>query len=58
MRDSDFDVGMHALDIGPKGMRIAGLFTSDGDVIPSAEPIDLPRTAGQERALDRDAEQS
>jgi circadian clock protein KaiC len=58
MRDSDFDVGMHAVDIGPKGMRIAGLFTSDGDVIPSAEPIDLPRTAGQERALDRDAEQS
>lgn len=44
MRDSDFDVGLHALEISAHGMRIAGVFASDGDVIPSAEPIDPPRT--------------
>jgi len=43
MRDTDFDVGVHAVGIGKLGMRIAGLFTSDGDVIPSAERIDPPR---------------
>lgn len=42
MRDSDFDVGLHEVQIGPKGMRIAGIFASDGDVIPSAEPIKPP----------------
>jgi circadian clock protein KaiC len=47
MRDSDFDVGVHAFEIGSQGMRIAGLFTSDGDVIPSAQRIDPPHGAGQ-----------
>lgn len=47
MRDSDYDVGVHAFDITSRGMRIAGVYTSDGDVIPSAEPIDLPRTNDQ-----------
>lgn len=47
MRDSDFDVGVHAMEISSQGMRIAGVFASDGDVIPSAEPIDPPRTLGQ-----------
>ena len=42
MRDSDFDVGLHEVLIGPQGMRIAGIFSSDGDVIPSAEPIKPP----------------
>jgi circadian clock protein KaiC len=47
MRDSDFDVGLHAVEIGSQGMRIAGVFASDGDVIPSAEPIDPPRATAQ-----------
>lgn len=42
MRDSDFDVGLHEVRIEAKGMRIAGVFSSDGDVIPSAEPIKPP----------------
>lgn len=46
MRDSDFDVGLHAVEIGARGMRIAGVYASDGDVIPSAEPIDPRRTLG------------
>jgi hypothetical protein len=45
MRDTDFDSGLHAIDIGRAGMRIAGLFSSDGDVIPSAEPVEPPRVA-------------
>jgi len=43
MRDTDFDAGLHVLEVGASGMRIAGLFASDGDVIPSAEPLDPPR---------------
>ena len=40
MRDADYDVGLHAVEITSQGMRIAGVFASDGDVIPSAEPVD------------------
>jgi circadian clock protein KaiC len=59
MRDSDFDVGVHALEITGQGMRIAGVHVSDGDVIPSAEPIDPPRGSGQGGASSgRDAGQS
>jgi circadian clock protein KaiC len=45
MRDTDFDAGLHLVEIGADGMRIAGLFASDGDVIPSAEPLEPPRTS-------------
>ncbi|WP_280151061.1 ATPase domain-containing protein [Piscinibacter sp. XHJ-5] len=43
MRDTDFDVGMREVRIGSHGMLIAGLLTSDGDIIPSAEPAEPPR---------------
>lgn len=36
MRDSDFDPGQHGVEIDGSGMRIAGLLSSGGDVIPSA----------------------
>lgn len=39
MRDSDFDPGLHALQMDAGGLRVAGLFTSGGDVIPSAAPV-------------------
>lgn len=51
MRDTDFDSGLHALEIGSSGMRIAGLFVSDGDVIPSAEPLDVPHAASPSRPV-------
>lgn len=44
MRDTDFSVGVHALRIGAAGMTIAGIYSLDGDVIPSAEPVERPRT--------------
>lgn len=46
MRDTDFDLGMHAVEFGATGMRIAGLFASHGDVIPSAEPVEPIRGRG------------
>nr|WP_297355439.1 ATPase domain-containing protein [uncultured Caldimonas sp.] len=39
MRDTDFDPGLHEAVITPAGMKIAGRYTADGDVIPSASPI-------------------
>jgi len=57
MRDTDFDVGVHAVEIGQIGMRIAGLFTSDGDAIPSAERID-PLRGDAPGATSRGASQS
>jgi circadian clock protein KaiC len=39
MRDSDFHPGQHAVEIDASGMRIAGIYSSGGDVIPSAEPV-------------------
>jgi circadian clock protein KaiC len=39
MRDSDFDHGLHELKITSSGMLVAGLFSSGGDVIPSAHPV-------------------
>jgi circadian clock protein KaiC len=40
MRDTEFTLGLHAVEIDRTGMRIAGLYASDGDVIPSAEPVE------------------
>lgn len=42
MRDSDFSVGVHAMRIGDSGMTIAGIHASEGDVIPSAKPVEPP----------------
>jgi circadian clock protein KaiC len=39
MRDSDFDPGLHEMQITSSGIRIAGLHSLDGDVIPSAHPM-------------------
>ena len=58
MRDSDFDCGLHLVEIGGAGMRIAGLYTSDGDVIPSAEPVESPKSPNQDRPPSGDVEQS
>jgi len=38
MRDSDFDPGVRAIEIGAAGLRIAGRWSAAGDVIPSAQP--------------------
>jgi circadian clock protein KaiC len=49
MRDSHASNGVHELLIEATGMRIARLFTSDGDVIPTAQPATgkaAPRTSG------------
>lgn len=43
MRDSDFNPGLHEMRIGEAGIEIAGLYSLDGDVIPSAHPM----TTGQ-----------
>ena len=40
MRDSDYSPGLHAVEIGATGMRIAGLYSSGGDVIPSAQRVE------------------
>jgi KaiC/GvpD/RAD55 family RecA-like ATPase len=39
MRDSDYDPGLHEMHIGASGIRIAGLYSLDGDVIPTAHPM-------------------
>lgn len=39
MRDTDYRAGLHGLRIDAQGMHIAGTFSADGDVIPSAEPV-------------------
>ncbi|MED5618406.1 RAD55 family ATPase [Ideonella sp. BN130291] len=39
MRDSDFQPGLHEFKIGPAGLSIAGMYSLDGDVIPSAQPM-------------------
>jgi circadian clock protein KaiC len=39
MRDTDFSPGLHQMVIDRAGMRIAGVFSGGGDVIPSAQPI-------------------
>ena len=52
MRDSDFDPGVRAVEIGAGGLRIAGRYVAGGDVIPSAEPLEpgektsMPARAG------------
>lgn len=45
MRDADYQPGVHEMHISRTGIEIAGLFTLDGDVIPSAHPV----SAVQER---------
>lgn len=39
MRDTDYSPAVHALEISSAGMRLAGMFSPDGDVIPSAQPV-------------------
>lgn len=39
MRDSHASQGVHEVVIGPTGMRIAQIYSSDGDVIPTATPL-------------------
>jgi circadian clock protein KaiC len=39
MRDSDYHAGLRRLHIDAKGMQLAGVFSADGDVIPSAQPV-------------------
>jgi len=58
MRDSDFDCGMHVVEFGPGGMRIAGALASDGDVIPSAEPVQPDRPADPGARVGGDPEPS
>ncbi|CAG1018282.1 Circadian clock protein kinase KaiC [Burkholderiaceae bacterium] len=58
MRDSDYGVGLHALELSAGGIRIAGIYASDGDVIPSAEAVEPPRPAGADARAARDAEKS
>jgi circadian clock protein KaiC len=38
MRDTDYQAGLRRLRIDGQGMHIAGTYSADGDVIPSAEP--------------------
>ena len=45
-------------EIGSQGMRIASLFASDGDVIPSAEPVEAPRAGNPARPFSGGSEQS
>ena len=42
MRDSDFDPGVRAVEIGASGLRIEGRYVAAGDVIPSARPLSGP----------------
>lgn len=39
MRDTHFSLGLHAFNIGAKGMQIAELHTANGDVIPTASAV-------------------
>ncbi len=49
MRDTDYRAGLHQLHIGTEGMSIAGMYSADGDVIPSAEPVAPVRDGGAPR---------
>jgi circadian clock protein KaiC len=42
MRDTDYRAGLHRIRIGAQGMHLAGTYSADGDVIPSAQPIAPP----------------
>ena len=39
MRDADYQAGLRRIRIDSQGMRIAGSYRADGDVIPSAQPV-------------------
>jgi len=39
MRDSDFHPGLHLMEIGAQGVRISGVYSADGDVIPRAHEM-------------------
>lgn len=58
MRDTDFSLGLHAVEINRGGMSIAGLFTSDGDIIPSAEPVNTAPKPDKPTSVSGEAEQS
>ncbi|WP_309625121.1 ATPase domain-containing protein [Methylibium sp.] len=57
MRSTDYSPGVHALEIGSAGMRIAGLFSSDGDVIPSAHRVDQAAAQAQPSTTDGPSKQ-
>jgi circadian clock protein KaiC len=38
MRDTDYHAGLHRIRIDSRGMHIAGTYSADGDVIPTATP--------------------
>lgn len=42
MRDADYEMGLHELKFDARGLHVAGLHTADGDVIPSAVPLESP----------------
>ncbi len=49
MRDTDYAAGLNRMRIDSRGMHLAGTYTADGDVIPTAQPIPesaAPGTAG------------
>ena len=39
MRDTEFDLGLHSVEIGRSGMQVARLHTANGDVIPNASEV-------------------
>jgi circadian clock protein KaiC len=39
MRDSDHDPGLHLVEIGTGGMKVGGLYSLDGDIIPRSRPM-------------------
>lgn len=50
MRDTDYDAGLHRMRISKLGMDIAGRYGANGDVIPSAVPVEWAQhepSAGQ-----------
>jgi circadian clock protein KaiC len=56
MRDSDFSLGVHAIEIDSAGMRVAGLYASDGDDIPSDEPVEESRGPDRSPSSDDSAD--
>ena len=42
MRDTDYQAGLQRIRIDSQGMHIAGTFSAEGDVIPSAQPVATP----------------
>lgn len=55
MRDTHFELGLHAFDIGSGGMRIADLHTAAGDLIPTASPVQALTDSSASAAPPRNA---